>query len=1357
MNHHKRAVLIIVPMAQKTINKKQGAVKKMKRTDIKQHDVFISWTGRDQYLKNQIVEYLRAHDIRCLESDENCSGDFRQWSREAVGACSIFLLIMTENTLESEYVPIEVEEYKKLEEYENRIVPVVSSLELYQNAPWGISEYGSAVILDGHTATEEHLKAILRKTESLIINLLDRVYKKATEPDYMKLIPLYKTKTLSDAQYDYSALYIPRTLAEVDENRNVITDFTTTAGLIKSSDILFICGAAGSGKTRYIDQIRKDAQDDAIVISLSCHKLSDNSEGLFAAMYEEFHRVCGNRYFYTTEDFKSLLNSRRLVVILDGMDEISTEAGTRKLLSTVEDYYRANSDGTSLVFTSRNENDAKVIAMNGKTVRRFMLEKLNEDEIRSLGNNLFSLFGSQEKSEAFYERIKDLNDEIRTNPLLLSQMAIVYEDLGEIPKTVAGIYDAISEITLKLDRNKELSGIPESYFDMVTNRMMHILKAFSKERYTLLSNGRSIDVVKIFVHILKERYGDESGERAEFLVEYLHNRAILVDGEFYHKMFLEYFTAVAYYEQVFDEYDEIENEEALRELFEQYSNPYWSTVISLFLTKADSKIDAHTTEKLYKKLLSFANVLDYVLLFDTVCDIERNREAAQTELVYDILYKSAEKVFPPYGPLFYYVPEYNLYKQTVKAASLLSGNARALALVRDVCFIFGQYDSVRDVTENVDAAALFNASEGELSGVRRALCELFYIGETSFDGGTDIYPRCFNVAEAKSLMQTGCGLWDMMTEPFVDELSLYEHENYNELNGELIGFVACPYHKKNMEKFFNQKSMAKVFGLALSPTINIVFTYISIYRKRIKVLYFPENCTAFSYDFDLHIITDFAYYWQDGHLAYARRKKELTIPGFLEDIIPFSFRRFVEAEKITVSEGVKRIDKNAFSGCKELRVLELPESLEEVELSLLAYKQLHTVVAPKRVYEMIEKSVGKSNIEKTQDCPDNSNKVVITLREIVGGVINSKYRGREDLKTIKVSSANNVGESAFEDCVNLVDVKLPNELSEFKKNSFKNCHSLVDVMMPNTLAVIGESAFENCTSLWRVFLPDSLQIVEEKAFKGCTKLSRLFLADNMTTIKSRAFENCISLKNVHLPPKIQFVASDAFAGCTSIKTAKVPVGFVVPEGLFADEVEISCYFPTKKKKKTPEILEQSEVPRSDIEGIFDRNAQVEIVESSDESLYRSKYVGCAGITSLVVSDGVTKISDMCFKDCVRLSSIELPLTLQSIYKAVFSGCEALESITIPFNTRLIGNSAFENCINLRDLKIYHRMVRIGHRAFYGCKSLEHINIPVSVRRIGKEAFAGCTGLKSVTISANFKENIEYIFGDIDYSIITFVY
>ena len=70
-------------------------------TIIHQKDVFISWTGKDRKVKDEIKNYLQKQGIQCIDSDEDCFGNFVEWSASAATSCSVFLLILTENTLKS--------------------------------------------------------------------------------------------------------------------------------------------------------------------------------------------------------------------------------------------------------------------------------------------------------------------------------------------------------------------------------------------------------------------------------------------------------------------------------------------------------------------------------------------------------------------------------------------------------------------------------------------------------------------------------------------------------------------------------------------------------------------------------------------------------------------------------------------------------------------------------------------------------------------------------------------------------------------------------------------------------------------------------------------------------------------------------------------------------------------------------------------------------------------------------------------------------------------------------------------------------------------------------------------------------
>ncbi len=123
------------------------------------------------------------------------------------------------------------------------------------------------------------------------------------------------------------------------------------------------------------------------------------------------------------------------------------------------------------------------------------------------------------------------------------------------------------------------------------------------------------------------------------------------------------------------------------------------------------------------------------------------------------------------------------------------------------------------------------------------------------------------------------------------------------------------------------------------------------------------------------------------------------------------------------------------------------------------------------------------------------------------------------------------------------------------------------------------------------------------------------------------------------------------------------------------------------------------------------------------------FIGCTGLTSVTISDGVTRIGS--FEGCTGLTSITIPNSVTSI--GGFKGCTGLTAITIPESVTSIGVFAFSGCSGLTSVTIGNGVTSIRYSAFSGCTGLTSITIPNSVTSIGWYAFNGCTSLTSVTI------------------------
>ena len=1370
----------------------------MQRTDIRQSDVFISWTGKDRELKDRIISYLRQNNIVCTESDHYCAGDFRQWSREVVGKSTVFLLLYTENTVNSEFVPVEIEELRKLDDYRNRCVPVVTDYSLYEKNLPDLAESESAVMFDGHELAEEHLEKILYNVQALISNRLCKVYCKATKPTYLRLVSMLKAMRVADREFDHNRLYIDRTVT--DENGE---EFASAAGFTNTEDIIFLQGPAGSGKSCYIDQLRNAADDQTLVMSLSCRKLVDATD-LFSVMFEEFKRYCGNRQFYTSENFKSLLSVRHLLLVLDGMDEIATEKGTRKFLNIIKDYYDVNSDSTTLFFTSRNESDADLIAMNGQTPRKLILRSLDEDQIKVFGSNLFLMLGSSDKSDDFYVRVQELADEIRTNPLLLSQLAIVYDKKSEIPQTTVGIYDAVCEITMS--REDDVADVPDDYREMVTRRLPDILKSFSAERYRLLSLGKQIDTGKILTVILKNEYTD-ARDRAAFLKEYLQNRAMLVDGEFYHKMLLEYFTATYYYEQCFNDYDEIENSENIKNLFDHYSDPYWSAVLQMFLVKADSLIDNKTTTELYRELMTYG-IEEYTLLFDTCRDLIRYKEEAQSVLIYDILQKSANGVYPPYGPLFWYVPEYNLYENlliTLDSVKESDFFTKALALTRDVCWIFGRYNTVDEITDRIDVKSLLEIAS--LSGVRQGLCELFFTGNTDSILGDDIYPRCFNIEEAKSFKKNGCGVIGRMSTPFADELDLFSHTSYNELNGEFIGLISCSYMINEIETELAKHSCRKLNGLILSPSDNTKMEYIAFNRTHIEKVYVPENITCFLLSFEtehpwnMYMTLSLGIAVLSGGLLYY--SSDFSLPDGIKEISPYAFYDNLILENICLPPSVNIICEGAFLGCYKLKTINIPDSIMEIRDSAFwGCCSLISIKIPNGVMR-----IGKSTFDNcgsliTADIPKK-------IKEIG----DNAFSRCVSLKSVNIpDGVTCIGEDAFCDCSSLTSLIIPGSVTKIGSRSFKNCISLTSVKIFDGVTKIGYEAFCGCHSLTSIVIPDSVTQIDTGAFDGCNGLlsveisarfkndvrfsfynvnpdiitfrpladtssalikkdideknkiaiscdttlteykefnnynkdiKSIVISETINKIEDFAFMNWISLTSVYIPNNVTEIGSWAFENCISLSTIDIPDSVTkICKNAF-------CGCTSLASVKFPKSATGIEIEEEAFKGCTSLMS-VDIPDGLIK-IDRETFFDCSSLISVNIPDSVTEIGFGAFSGCVLLKSIDIHDKIEKIQDCSFFNCNSLISIKIPANVKKIGGFTFFNCNSITSAKISDGVLEIAAGAFQGCSSLHSIEIPSSVRIIGGDAFCGCTGLREITISRRFEDDLPRIFSGVDLS------
>ena len=170
----------------------------------------------------------------------------------------------------------------------------------------------------------------------------------------------------------------------------------------------------------------------------------------------------------------------------------------------------------------------------------------------------------------------------------------------------------------------------------------------------------------------------------------------------------------------------------------------------------------------------------------------------------------------------------------------------------------------------------------------------------------------------------------------------------------------------------------------------------------------------------------------------------------------------------------------------------------------------------------------------------------------------------------------------------------------------------------------------------------------------------------------------------------------------------------------------------------------------------------------------TNYTDSVAIPETVTYNGatysVTSIGYNAFRNCSRLTNVEIPNSVTSIGNNAFEGCSGLKEVhisdlaawcgisfdsndanpfchasnlylngdlvtelVIPDGVTEIKNYAFYGCAGLTSIEIPNSVTSIRYEAFYGCSGLTSVVIGNSVTSIGNYAFDGCTGLTSITI------------------------
>ena len=271
--------------------------------------------------------------------------------------------------------------------------------------------------------------------------------------------------------------------------------------------------------------------------------------------------------------------------------------------------------------------------------------------------------------------------------------------------------------------------------------------------------------------------------------------------------------------------------------------------------------------------------------------------------------------------------------------------------------------------------------------------------------------------------------------------------------------------------------------------------------------------------------------------------KSITFGNYITETFEFCCENCTSLESITISKNMQKIGQVSFAGCSNLAniTFEAQSSLHTIELaSFRNCTSLVNLQLPNSIIYLYGDELNKETGGVFNGC---SNLISCNLSELInlkeigyGCFINTNltYIGTGIPNSIEI-----VNDSAFTTTrmYYLFNSTINYEnLTRIGNNAFESCINLQSLVIPNSLITLGSAAFRNCTNLESIQLSTGLNFIDQNTFASCISLKDLNLGNsNINLIKTAAFENCTSLQYIVIPENVTSIEERAFGLSTNLQ------------------------------------------------------------------------------------------------------------------------------------------------------------------------------------------------------------------------------
>lgn len=265
------------------------------------------------------------------------------------------------------------------------------------------------------------------------------------------------------------------------------------------------------------------------------------------------------------------------------------------------------------------------------------------------------------------------------------------------------------------------------------------------------------------------------------------------------------------------------------------------------------------------------------------------------------------------------------------------------------------------------------------------------------------------------------------------------------------------------------------------------------------------------------------------------------------------------------------------------------------------------------------------------------------------GMPNFSYSfGIRDVKLPDSVIDDSLGAGAFENCINLNEVRLSDNLKVIKENTFSGCGA--DIKNPYNGNA--NARYYDYAGLRTVEIPDSIEEIGANAFKGCCNLFFPSKAEgpfgtSVVSIGDSAFADCYSLDTIRFPSSLENIGREAFARCVEKETdareiSDMAEGSTLRYRYFRN---LESYGTKTEKKGLHEIEFSAATNLQTVGAGAFKQTNVEVVNLAKSPLVQipdNLFEQCTWLKTITFQNDTESLGSNVLKDVISLISVTLP-------------------------------------------------------------------------------------------------------------------